>query len=108
MRWATQVISWASTLIIARLLGPNDYGLVAMAAVYLGFVSLVNEFGLGAAIVTQRDLAEDQIARLGGFALLMGWGFVALSAALAGPLAGFFAESAVRWIIVPSSFTVLA
>ncbi len=107
MRWATQVISWASTLIIARLLGPNDYGLVGMAAVYLGFVQLVNEFGLGAAIITQRDLAEDQIARLGGLALVMGGGFVALSALLATPLAAFFAEPAVRWIIIVSSLSFL-
>ena len=107
-RWFAQVLSWASTLIVARLLAPTDYGLVAMAAVYLGFVSLVNEFGLGAAIVTQRGLGEDQIARLGGFALLIGSGFIALSAALAGPLAGFFGEPAVRWIIVVSSITFLA
>jgi len=107
-RWGTQLLSWASTVIVARLLAPTDYGLVGMAAIYLGFVQLVNEFGLGAAIVTRRDLAEDQIARLGGFALLVGSGFVALSGLLAAPLAGFFGEAAVRWIIIASSFTFLA
>jgi len=41
-RWATQLLSWASTLVVARLLSPSDYGLVGMAMVYLGFVQLVN------------------------------------------------------------------
>ncbi len=105
MRWGTQVLSWVSTLIVARLLAPTDYGLVGMAMVYLGLAQLVNEFGLGAAIVTRRDLTESQIARLGGLALLLGTGLVALSALLAAPIARFYGEPAVRWIIVACSLT---
>src|SRR5213083_297141 len=106
-RWATQLLSWASTLVVARLLSPSDYGLVGMAMVYLGFVQLVNEFGLGAAIVTRRDLNEHQIARLGGFALLLGFGFVGLSGVVAAPMATFFKEPPVRWIVLASSLTFL-
>jgi len=58
-RWATQLVGWASTLIVARLLAPTDYGIVGMAMIYLGFMQLVNEFGLGAAIVQRRDLTAD-------------------------------------------------
>ena len=106
-RWATQLLSWASTLVVARLLSPTDYGLVGMALVYLGFVQLVNEFGLGAAIVTRRDLNEDQIARLGGFALLLGCGFVGVSGVVAAPMATFFHEPPVRWVVLVSSLTFL-
>jgi len=104
-RWATQLLSWASTLIVARLLAPTDYGLVGMALVYLSFMQLVNEFGLGAAIVTLRDLTEDQIARLGGLAVLLGCGFVVLSTLLAGPVAAFFGEATVRWLIMAYSLS---
>ena len=31
MKWGAQIFSWASTLIVARLLNPEDYGLVGMA-----------------------------------------------------------------------------
>jgi len=105
MRWATQALSWASTLVVAHLLSPTDYGLVAMALVYLGLAQLVNEFGLGTVIVMRRDLTESQIARLGGLSVLLGLGFVGLSAVLAGPVARFFGEPAVRWLIVVSSLT---
>ena len=104
-RWATQLLSWASTVVVARLLTPTDYGLVGMALVYLSFMQLVNEFGLGAAIVTLRDLTEDQIARLGGLALLLSCGFVAVSAVLAGPVATFFGEATVRWLIIAYSLS---
>src|SRR6266566_1352359 len=107
MRWATQLLGWASTLIVARLLAPTDYGLVGMAMVYLGFIHLINEFGLGAVIVQRRDLAADQIARLAGFALLLGVGFVALSTLVSGAVAEFFGEPTVRWIIPVASLAFL-
>jgi O-antigen/teichoic acid export membrane protein len=102
-RWLTQLLSWASTLVVARLLTPTDYGLVGMALVYFSFMQLVNEFGLGAAIVTLRHLTEPQVARLGGLALLLSCGFVAVSVLLAGPVATFFGEPAVRWLIIAYS-----
>ena len=67
IRWANQAVAWASTLVVARLLVPKDYGLVGMATVYLGLLSLVAEFGIGSAVVNLRDLSAQQVARLNGF-----------------------------------------
>src|SRR5439155_551720 len=83
--------------------GLRDYGYV----IQHGFMKLVTEFGLGSAIIQRRDLTADQISRLNGLALLLGWAFVALSAVLAWPVAVFFGEAAVRWIILASSITFL-
>lgn len=106
-RWATQLIGWAATLVVVRLLAPSDYGLVGMALVYLGFMQLVNEFGLGAAIIQQRQMTEDQVARINGFAVILGVGFVLFSVLVAGTVAGFFDQPAVRGIIVVASLTLL-
>ena len=38
-RWASQALTWVSWLIVARLLSPEDYGLVGMAAIYLGGIA---------------------------------------------------------------------
>jgi PST family polysaccharide transporter len=107
MRWATQLLAWASTLVVARLLAPSDYGLVGMAMVYIGLVQLVNEFGIGVAIVQRRGLTEEQVARLGGLALLVGGGFVTVSIAASSLVARAFGEPAVRAIVVVSSLTFL-
>ena len=45
-RWATQGVTWASLFIVARLLSPADYGLVAMASIVLNFAQLLAEFGI--------------------------------------------------------------
>ena len=72
LRWATQVLNWSITIVLARLLTPADYGLYGFTALYVGLVQLVNEFGLGAAIIRRRDLTDQQISALGGMSLALG------------------------------------
>ena len=98
-KWATQILSWAATLVVARILTPSDYGLMGMAAVYLGLVTLVNEFGLTAAILRHRELTEEQIARVGGFSIVVGLAIAAISVAVAPMIARFYGEPAVARII---------
>jgi PST family polysaccharide transporter len=107
MKWATQVVSWGATLVIARLLTPADYGLLTMATVYLGFIQLVNEFGLGPAIIKHRDLTETQIAGLGSLSVWMGIGWWVISIAAGFILAAFYEESAVQWIVAALGFTLV-
>ena len=107
MKWLTQLLSWASTLVVARLLTPRDYGLVGMALLYLGFVQLVNELGLGAVLVQRPKLETDQIARIGGLAALLGVGWFGISTLVAIPLALFFKEPAVRGIVVVEGATFI-
>jgi O-antigen/teichoic acid export membrane protein len=76
------VLSWTATLVVARILSPSDYGLFGLATLYAGLVQLINEFGLGAAVVRRRDLTEPQIAAVGGVSLALGaslWGLSALA-----------------------------
>ena len=98
-RWGTQIFSWAATLLIARLLTKTDYGLVGYGTLYIGFVQLVNEFGVGAAIVKHRELEGRPVAELGGISLAVGIGFWALSCLLGFPLAWFFNEPKVAGIV---------
>ncbi len=89
-KWAGQLFAWASTLIVARLLTPEDYGLVGMASIYLALITLLSEFGLGSAIITLRDLSDGQVAQLNGLAVLFGVASCAVSCAAAIPLGHFF------------------
>src|SRR5437879_5681158 len=72
VKWFSQILSWFSTIVVVRLLVPADYGLIGMATTYLSLVALINELGLGAAIITQRDLSEDQIRQINSVCVLLG------------------------------------
>jgi O-antigen/teichoic acid export membrane protein len=60
---AIQVASWISTIYVARLLVPEDYGIVAISGLFTGVLTLITEFGLGAGIVTRREINADQYNR---------------------------------------------
>ncbi len=107
VKTAVQVLSWLSTLVVARLLSPSDYGIAGMAMVYVGLVQLVNEFGLSAAVVQRRDLTEDQIARLGGLSVLLGASLCTLSIFASSLVASFFGQPAVRAVVIVLSTTFL-
>jgi len=56
---ATQLLT---TVILARLLTPAEFGLVAMATVVIGFVNLFKDLGTSAAIIQNREVTEDLLS----------------------------------------------
>jgi PST family polysaccharide transporter len=103
VKWIAQALTWASTFVVARLLTPADYGIVAMAALYMGLVQLLSEFGVGSAIVTLRKLAPEQVAQINTLAVMLGaTGFV-ISCLAAYPLSLFFNSPQLPWVIVAMS-----
>jgi O-antigen/teichoic acid export membrane protein len=103
VKWFSQILSWVSTIVVVRLLAPEDYGLIGMATVYLALVALINELGLGAAIITQRDLSEDQVRQINSVCVLLGLAGFLVSAAAAIPLSIFFRAPDLRAVITVMS-----
>ena len=102
-KWVGQLFAWTSALVVARLLTPEDYGLVGMASIYLGLITLVGEFGLGAAVITLRDLSEEQVTQLNGLSVLFGVASFALSCVAAIPLGRFFHAPQLPAVVVAMS-----
>lgn len=99
----TQIAAWVSTLIVARVLSPDDYGLVGMAAIYFGFLTLVSEAGLGMTVIALRELRGHQLLEVHTFGALMGVAGFAASGVIAWPLARFFGEPALTWVVMVMS-----
>ena len=52
------------TAILARLLGPEEFGVVAVVAVFITFFSLLSEMGLGVGIVQEKNLTGEDMSSL--------------------------------------------
>jgi O-antigen/teichoic acid export membrane protein len=87
-----QFLNFAVTVVLARLLLPSDFGLVATIAVFTGFVSLFVDFGLGAALIQRPTLTERHRSSAFWMNLTAGLLLAALVAVLAPALARFFNE----------------
>lgn len=54
----------ATTVVLARLLTPDDYGLVAMVTVVIAFAQMFRDAGLSAATIQHEHIAREQINSL--------------------------------------------
>ncbi len=110
MQWAMQLITWVSTIIVARLLTPADYGLVGMAGLLMGLLAVLSEAGVGLAVVTLRELDRSRIAQINAVSVLMGVAGTLIAAAIAIPLARFFDAPNLTTVVVVMSlgFTISA
>lgn len=84
-----QIIAWASTFLVIRLLDPSDYGLFAMTQVVLVLLNLLNGYGLASGLIQKPDVDERAIRQLFGMLLLLNLALGALQFLLA-PLAAAY------------------
>lgn len=61
-RWTTQILSWMSTIVVARFLAPTDYGALGLTITFVGFFELSNELGMGVAIVQKDKINNKQLS----------------------------------------------
>lgn len=95
----SQVITWSITLVVIRLLTPADYGLLAMAMVFVSFLAMFSELGLGAAVVQKGELDEPLLRRVFGVILVIHFSLAALLALSAPLIANFYSEPRVVPVI---------
>ena len=80
IRLAVQI---GGTIILARLIGPEAFGLVAMVLVVSGFLEVFRDAGLAQATVQRRQLAPEQVSTLfwvnSGVCLLLAAGLAGLA-----------------------------
>jgi O-antigen/teichoic acid export membrane protein len=89
---AGQVVSWLATIVVIRFLSPADYGLMAMANVFLGFFFLFADLGFGAAAVQAASLEREQLRRMLGIVLATNVGGCVLTIASAPLVAALYGE----------------
>jgi len=54
-----QVMAIGVTAVLARILSPDDYGLVALSSIFVGFLSLFGDLSIGAALI-QKSNPDDR------------------------------------------------
>src|SRR5262245_50357154 len=92
-QWAIFVLRFVSLIVLARLLTPEDFGLVAMVAVFTGVLNLFRDFGLSTAMVQRPTITPELISTLFWINMLVGGVLTALALALSPFIASFYHEA---------------
>lgn len=108
MRLATRFIGIISTIILARLLIPADFGLVAMAMTIYGFIEVMSQFSFDVVLIQKQDAGRDYYDSAWTMSVIRGVVTALILYLGAAPLAGFFGDERIIGIIYVLCFVSIA
>jgi PST family polysaccharide transporter len=97
--WGSQIGSLLIFFMLARLLSPEAFGLVALANVFLAFMRLFLDQGFGQAIIQRKDLEPEHLDTAFWINLAIGLSLTLVGVGISGPVAQLFGEPALTPIL---------
>lgn len=97
------MIHLGSTMILARILVPEDYGIMAMVMAIAGFAKMFINMGLSAATIQRADINQAQVSTLFWINAGMGLLLMILLASLSPVVAWFYNTPELTWVTVAMS-----
>ena len=97
-KYSGLVVQLIVTAILARLLSPEDFGVVAVATVLIAFFNLFTDMGIGPAIIQKQDLTQEDLNSIFSFTI---WGGILLAVLFflaAYPIGVFYKEDSLTFI----------
>lgn len=92
-------IGMISTIILARILVPEDFGLIAMATAVIAVVEILQAFGFDVALIQNQHATRADYDTAWTLNLLLAAGCALLLAAAAYPMAAFYGDPRVEFVI---------
>lgn len=106
-RAASQVISFSMGIILARLLSPDDFGLIAMAAFFTGIAGLLSDVGFGSALIQKSQVSNVHYSTVFWFNLVVGILLALVFFLSANPIANFYKRPELTNIVEILSFSFI-
>jgi O-antigen/teichoic acid export membrane protein len=95
----SQILSFIITIILVRILVPEDFGIVAISSVIVGIVNLFQDLGLGSALIQRHDINEEYLSTSFIASFVAGI-FLSIIVILTSPLlAIFFKKEILKYVI---------
>jgi PST family polysaccharide transporter len=102
------LVQIASVIVLARLLSPEDYGLVSMVGAIIGIAPLLIDLGTRDAVIQQHHITRQEISTLFWITVALGCVFAALAAASGPLIARFYGEPRLATVALVSSVSLIA
>ena len=89
-KYSTVILNIIFTAVLARILSPEDYGIVAITAVFTVFFGLFADVGLGAGVIQNQKLTKENIDEIFSFNTFLAIVLALLFCLVSGPIAAFY------------------
>ncbi len=92
MRWSVRGIGLVSTLMLVRLLQPEDFGLMAMAMIVVGMMDVMSSFGVDLALIRMQNARREHFDTAWTIGVIQGVAIALVLVAIAPFAADYFRE----------------
>lgn len=99
------ILHFLSTIIMARLLGPSEYGVIAMVTAITSFAGLFRDLGLSSSTIQRDKLSHDQLSTLFWINVSMGALLTVILAACSPLVALFYGRTELTLVTICLSFS---
>jgi PST family polysaccharide transporter len=107
VRGMNMVVQLGSTILLARMLSPHDYGLVVMVLALMVFAPMLIDLGTTDAIVQRKSITHADASALFWVKIAIGGALALLLAGGSGYVASFYGEPAVAGIAMVLSLALI-
>ncbi len=98
-RFGISILSIISTLLLVRLLSPQDFGLVAIAVMVLGLFEVLSEMSIERYIVLNQIRTPEKINAAWSLDIIIKITVIIVAFMLAGPIANYYQEPELKFAI---------
>jgi PST family polysaccharide transporter len=102
-RFVMGLLGFLNTIIVARLLLPDDFGVVAIGLGAMQILTNVSEIGVSQAVIKFREADRDDIDTLFTISLIRGVAIAGALVAFAPAAAAFYGDERVFWVFCGAS-----
>ena len=105
--FSTQIVQFIVSVILARLLGPKDYGLIALTGIFTAISVAITDAGFEKTLIQKKDLTSLQTTTIFYINVLLGLLITLIFIALAPFIAVFFNEPKLTLVLQVVSIGIL-
>lgn len=102
-KWGLRFIGIFSTLILVRLLSPEDFGIVAIGLMVVGFFEVISSAGVTRYLILKESVSESEYNAAWTLNVFLKLFSVTLIVLLAGPIADFLESPKVQNVVIALS-----
>ncbi|MHB8534198.1 MAG: lipopolysaccharide biosynthesis protein [Sulfuricaulis sp.] len=99
-----QSLGFISTLVLVRLLSPTDFGILAIGLSFVAMAELLIAFGFDIALIQHPNPDEDHYHSAWTCNVILGSTITVILLAAAWPIAGFYHQAEVFWVLCALAF----
>ncbi|WP_179208035.1 lipopolysaccharide biosynthesis protein [Clostridium diolis] len=106
-KYSNAITNIIFTAVLARILSPKDFGVIAIVGVFISFFSTLSDMGLGTSIIQNKELNRKDISSIFGFSMYIAFSLALIFCILSIPISIFYHDKVYIGICAILSITII-